>query len=137
MYIVDTEFSTFDDYAADLNDNFIRRFVKDNYTSSYISVLLDLEAGLIDARETYQRIEELDQTVDEQVNNFNSHYSFQKEVINGAQVVFHKRDFYGWIGNIYNMNVWLGNGQILTFASEEDNAVLDKIYRSFVFDSAE
>lgn len=63
-----------------------------------------------------------------------SFYSiFKEENIGGKQVILHRRNFEGMIGNIYEMHVWLDGGKIFVFFSEDDNNVLDKIYHSFKF----
>ena len=58
-------------------------------------------------------------------------YSFREKRINNSQVILHKRDFYALLGNVYDMDVWVGDGTVLEFSSEDDNEILDTIYHSF------
>ncbi len=76
-------------------------------------------------------IKEFENYVSKQNLNSSATYSFEKKNINKNDVLFHKRNFHGLIGHIYNMSVWLGNGDILKFSGESEHIVLDQIYNSF------
>lgn len=58
-------------------------------------------------------------------------YSFREKRINNSQVILHKRNFYTSLGNVYDMDVWVGDGTVLEFSSADDNEILDRIYHSF------
>ncbi len=57
--------------------------------------------------------------------------TFVVKKLGEAMVILHRRNFEGMIGNVYEMYVWLGDGKILIFYSEDDNDILNKIYNSF------
>lgn len=57
-------------------------------------------------------------------------YTVYLATVNGIPVLLHKRNYGGMWGNIYEAYYQLDDGRILSFHSEEDNDILDQIYRS-------
>ncbi len=98
----DSGFSSFEDFANDMEKNYIKKVIVESFGEDY------LETGLA---------------------QFENHYSFSREKIGDLDVLLHRRDFAGWIGDIYTMYVFV-DGKIVEFHSESDNEKLDEIYRS-------
>ena len=107
VYEEPNTFSSFEAFAADTESNLITEHIKSNNSSKEWS----------------------DAELQSELQRLDGHYSFERKEIEGIQVLLHKRDFSGMIGNIYQMSVY-SNGKILDFYSESDHEILDQIYFS-------
>jgi hypothetical protein len=130
-YIYNNEFGSFDAYKNNLKNNLVRDLVKSNYSASFNIIEINRKNGLISETEAANQISALNEEVDREVVRLSGHYSFADETVGGASVIFHKRDFYGFIGNIHEMHVDLNNARVLVFHSEADGDIVDRIYHSF------
>jgi len=106
VYKQKTSFETFEEFANDLENNLITDLIKAN------------KRGLTDSE------------IETELQNFEGRYSFEQKTINNFNILLHKRDFFGMIGNLYEMYVFIDKENILHFVSESDHSVLDKIYSS-------
>lgn len=107
VYAKSTEFTSFEDFATDMETNYIKERIEGNNSTNELS----------------------DAELQSELQRFEGHYSFERKEIGGVQVLLHKRDFYGMIGNIYAMYVY-SEGKIIDFYSESDHEILDQIYFS-------
>jgi hypothetical protein len=101
-----SDFTSFEDFATNMENNLIRDMIRDYGTQGASES--DVEAKL---------------------KEFEGQYSFERKEIGGFQVLIHKRNFYSMIGNIYKMYVYTDKG-IFSFGSEADHELLDQIYFS-------
>ena len=65
--------------------------------------------------------------VNTELEKFKGHYSFERKEVNGFDILVHKRDFFGLIGDIYEVHVYLKNGKVLVLSDELDHERLDKV----------
>jgi len=89
--------------------------------------------GLSTAEELASHLRVVDEEIIEK-EGFNPDevsYSVWQEEINGFQLVFHRRDFAGWTGNLYEVYVVFGGGNVLFITTEESNLSLGAMYHSF------
>lgn len=101
--IRETSFTSFEAFTEDIEKNLIRELIQANnkdFTSSQVEA---------------------------ELNQYKGHYSFELKKVNGFDVLIHRRDFLGMIGDVYDVYVYLGNGKILYFSDELDHARLDRV----------
>lgn len=116
--MIGNPFATFDEYAEHAKRTMIPELVRANYENS-----LNGEA--------------LEKKVNDELDRLSGSYEFWEETVDGHPALFHRRNFYGMIGNIYEMHIDTGNGPIIILSSEIDNDILDAIYHSYVVPSEE
>ncbi len=113
VYEEKTIFTSYEDYLQDLKNNFIKKLIKENNKDFSES------------------------DINNELKKLEGHFFIESKEINGIKVVIHKRDFYGMIGKIYDMYVFIWNGKVLHFSSETDyQEILDQIYSSIKFQNS-
>lgn len=101
-YVKKTKFQIANDYYYDIENNYISTILKD-----------------ISGNPT--------------IDDYKDRYSFLRKTLpDGRQILIHKRDFGGIIGNIDQAFVFLKPGLTVEFYSEDDNDILDQIYSSLI-----
>lgn len=110
--VIDNPFDTFDEYAEHEKSTMIPDLIRANYGSSLAE-------------------KELEEKVKEELALYSGEYEFWEETIDGAPALFHRRNFYGMIGNVYEMHIDSGDGKIRILSSELDNDILDTLYHSY------
>lgn len=65
-----------------------------------------------------------------QLKQFEGRYSFSPTNINGFDVLMHKRDFFGIIGDVYEAHIYIDAGQVLVLTDELNHAQLDQTLRT-------
>ena len=131
LYIRDNEFGSFDAYKNDLKNNLVRELVKSNYSAYFNEIGINKKDDSISEAEAANQIRVLNEKINNSVVELSGHYSVQEETVGGASVIFHKRDFFGFIGNIYEMRVGFNDNKVLIFYSEVGNDLLDRLYHTF------
>ena len=105
--ITQTSFLTFDTYVTDREKNLITELLKQNTQDS------------------------LSQTeINTQILQYNGRYLFERTRINDFDILIHKRDFFGLIGDIYEAHIYLGNGKVLVLSDELNHSRLDETLRT-------
>lgn len=94
IYKYQTEFSSFDSFAKEIEETLIPTLIKSNNEEI-----------------TEDEFEEL-------LNKLNGHYNFKKLKINDFNVLYHKRDFYGYFEGVTEYYVWLGNKKYIVITDE-------------------
>lgn len=110
--IINNPFDTFDEYAKYTKRTMIPDLIRANYSDSLVG-------------------QELKKKIEEELGRYSGDYEFWEEMVDGHPALFHRRNFYGFIGNIYEMHIDTGNGNITILSSEIDNNILDTIYHSY------
>ena len=100
----ETPFTSFDAYAKNAENNLIKELIQANEQN-----------GLTEAE------------VNAELEEFEGHYSFERKEANGFDVLVHRRDFFGMIGDIYEVHIYLENGKVLILADELNHERLDGI----------
>jgi len=83
VYEEKTIFTSYEDYLQDLKNNFIKKLIKENNKDFSES------------------------DINNELKKLEGHFFIESKEINGIKVVIHKRDFYGMIGKIYDMYVFI------------------------------
>lgn len=97
IYFYHDNFSTFDEFVSDKKANYIASLVKSNNWRA------------------------TDEEVKQEVKKMEGRYSFETKKINGADVLVHKRDFFGIIDGAVETYIWIGNGDyLLIYGSDLD-----------------
>lgn len=65
-----------------------------------------------------------------QIKQFEGRYSFQQTNINGFDILIHKRDFFGLIGDVYEAHIYVDAGKVLILTDELDHTQLDQTLRT-------
>ena len=100
----ETPFTSFDEYANHIENNLIKEQIQSNQQNQLTESELNLE-----------------------LEKFEGRYSFEHKEVNGFNVLVHRRDFFGLIGDIYEVHVYLENGKVLILYEELYHERLDKI----------
>ena len=90
----------------------------------------DLETNLITDHIKSNNKKLIDSEIKQELQKYEGRYSFEQKTINDLNILLHKRDFFGMIGNRYDMYVFIDKENILHFVSESDHNELNKIYNS-------
>lgn len=100
----ETPFASFEEYADYVENNLIIELVQANQQNKLTEAEVNTE-----------------------LKKFEGHYSFERKKVNGFDVLVHRRDFFGIIGDIYEAHVYLENGKVLILADELDHERLDNV----------
>jgi len=99
-----TPFTSFEAYADDIEKNLIKDLIQSN------------QQGQLTESE-----------VESELEQFEGRYSFERTEVNDFDVLVHRRDFFGMIGNIYRVYIYVGNGYILSFSDELNHEKLNEV----------
>jgi hypothetical protein len=116
--MISNPFATFDEYAEHTKRTMIPELIRANYENSLNG-------------------EVLEKKVNDELDRLSGSYEFWEETVGGHPALFYRRNFYGMIGDIYEMHIDAGNGTVIILSSEIDNDILDAIYHSYKVSSEE
>lgn len=87
IYVKHSDFTSFDDFASDMKEDYIFRLVKGNSLS--------------------------DEEAREETKKYEGRYSFEVKKVNNTDMLIHKRDFFGYIDGVFEAYIWIGGGDYL------------------------
>lgn len=98
----ETPFTSFDSFADDLEKNLIKSLIKAN-----------------------QQNHQTESQVESELQKVAGRYSFERKEVNGFNIVIHRRDFFGMIGDVYEAYVYIGNAKYIIIGDEFNHGNVD------------
>ena len=135
VYLGKVPFQSYSDYVSGIK-KLIQGLARANRGSEFTEIELDRNSSIISKAEAERRISGLNKEIDSIL--LSGGYGFEETSVGGVKIILDKSDSYGVPGSIYNMYVWLNDGNILVFHNDNKGPkdytkIVDEIYHSFKF----